>query len=76
MLIYAGAGKTTGPKVLSTSEYFEEMIHSFVNSIQARQEGIFHIDLQLRPYGKAGRSGRLIGGFSTLFRSSRSGMGI
>jgi glutamate-ammonia-ligase adenylyltransferase len=55
MLIYAGAGKTTGPKVLSTSEYFEEGIYSFVKSIQARQEGIFHIDLQLRPYGKAGR---------------------
>ncbi len=47
-------GKTTGPKVLSTSEYFEELIQSFVKSIQARQEGIFHIDLQLRPYGKAG----------------------
>jgi len=55
MLIYAANGKTTGPKVLSTSEYFEEVIHSFIKSIQARQEGSFHIDLQLRPYGKAGR---------------------
>jgi [glutamine synthetase] adenylyltransferase / [glutamine synthetase]-adenylyl-L-tyrosine phosphorylase len=54
MLVYAGSGKTSGPELLSTNEYFEELIQSFVKSIQARQEGIFHIDLQLRPYGKAG----------------------
>jgi glutamate-ammonia-ligase adenylyltransferase len=54
MLVYDGSGKTTGPKDLSTSEFFEELIQSLVNSIQARQDGIFHIDLQLRPYGKAG----------------------
>jgi glutamate-ammonia-ligase adenylyltransferase len=54
MLVYGGKGKTTGPKVISTSDFYEELIHSFVKSIQARQEGIFHIDLQLRPYGKAG----------------------
>ena len=54
MIIYAGKGKTTGPKVVSTSEFFEEFVQSFVGSIRARQEGIFHLDLQLRPYGKAG----------------------
>jgi glutamate-ammonia-ligase adenylyltransferase len=67
MLIYSGAGKTTGPKVLSTSQYFEEIIHSFVNSIQARQEGIFHIDLQLRPYGKAGRLAVSLEAFQRYF---------
>jgi glutamate-ammonia-ligase adenylyltransferase len=54
MLIYDGIGKTTGPELLSANEYFEELIQSLVKSILARQEGIFHIDLQLRPYGKAG----------------------
>jgi glutamate-ammonia-ligase adenylyltransferase len=54
MIIYAGKGKTTGPKVVSTNEFFEEFVRSFVGSIRARQEGIFHLDLQLRPYGKAG----------------------
>jgi [glutamine synthetase] adenylyltransferase / [glutamine synthetase]-adenylyl-L-tyrosine phosphorylase len=67
MLIYGGAGKTTGPKVLSTSEYFEEVVHSFVNSIHARQEGIFHIDLQLRPYGKAGRLAVSLDAFQRYF---------
>ncbi len=54
MLIYGGEGKTTGPQIIPTSGYFEELIRSFMQSIQARKEGIFHIDLQLRPYGKAG----------------------
>jgi glutamate-ammonia-ligase adenylyltransferase len=67
MLIYAGLGKTTGPKVLLTSEYYEKLIHSFVNSIQARQEGIFHIDLQLRPFGKAGRLAVSLDSFQRYF---------
>lgn len=54
MLIYGGKGKTTGPNVIPTSDYFEELVQSFEGSILARREGIFHIDLQLRPYGKAG----------------------
>jgi [glutamine synthetase] adenylyltransferase / [glutamine synthetase]-adenylyl-L-tyrosine phosphorylase len=54
MFVYAGKGNTTDPKVISVSEYCEELVQSFVSSIRARQEGIFQIDLRLRPYGKAG----------------------
>ncbi len=54
MLIYGGRGSTTGRKIIPTSDYFEELVRSFVKSIQARKDGIFNIDLRLRPYGKAG----------------------
>ena len=54
MLIYGGKGWTTGTKTITTGEFFEELIRSLMQSIQARREGIFQIDLQLRPYGKAG----------------------
>jgi glutamate-ammonia-ligase adenylyltransferase len=54
MLVYAGSGSTNGPRSVTTAEYFEQLVLSVVNSIQTRQDGIFHIDLQLRPYGKAG----------------------
>ena len=54
MLIYGGKGNTTGRKIISTSDYFDELIRSFMKSIQARKDGIFNIDLRLRPYGKAG----------------------
>jgi glutamate-ammonia-ligase adenylyltransferase len=54
MFVYAGDGRTNGSNSISTAEYFENLVRSVDNSIQTRQEGIFHIDLRLRPYGKAG----------------------
>ncbi|MFZ6030957.1 MAG: glutamine synthetase adenylyltransferase [Chloroflexota bacterium] len=54
MFIYGGKGTTSGPRQVSTAEFFNAMVTAFVSSILARQEGIFQVDLQLRPYGKAG----------------------
>ncbi len=54
MFVYAGSGGTRGPKMLTTAEYFEQLVVSVVNTVKTRQEKIFQIDLQLRPYGKAG----------------------
>lgn len=54
MFVYAGDGRTNGEHPLTTAEYLELFVRSVDNSIQTRQEGIFHIDLRLRPYGKAG----------------------
>ena len=54
MFIYSGSGKTSGPRVISASEYFEYLVVEFMRAIQARHEGIFEIDLDLRPYGKSG----------------------
>jgi len=54
MFIYAGNGQTTGPHVIATSEFYERLVQTFINAIYAKREGIFEIDLQLRPYGKAG----------------------
>ncbi len=54
MFVYAGKGSTSGRKVITTAEFYEKLTQSFVGSIHAKQEGIFEIDLQLRPYGKAG----------------------
>jgi glutamate-ammonia-ligase adenylyltransferase len=54
MFVYAGNGQTNGVNSISTAEYFEQLVRSIVSSWQTRQEGIFQIDLRLRPYGKAG----------------------
>ncbi|MFQ5856708.1 MAG: glutamine synthetase adenylyltransferase [Anaerolineae bacterium] len=54
MFVYAGNGETTGPRVISTSEYFEKLVQAMLGAIRAKREGIFEVDLQLRPYGSAG----------------------
>ncbi len=54
MFIFQGSGQTSGPQFISTAEYYERLVQLFVATISARREGTFHIDLQLRPYGKHG----------------------
>jgi glutamate-ammonia-ligase adenylyltransferase len=54
LFAYAGNGQTSGPQVIATSEFYEKLVQAFIGAIYAKREGIFEIDLQLRPYGKAG----------------------
>jgi glutamate-ammonia-ligase adenylyltransferase len=54
MFVYAGNGRTNGGNALDNVQYFEQLVRHVINAMQSRQEGIFQIDLQLRPYGKAG----------------------
>lgn len=54
MFLYDEEGETDGPQIIPTSEFHEKVVRDFLAAIQARQEGIFQVDLQLRPYGKAG----------------------
>jgi [glutamine synthetase] adenylyltransferase / [glutamine synthetase]-adenylyl-L-tyrosine phosphorylase len=54
MFVYAGNGQTGGPQVIATSEFYEKLVQAFIGAIYAKREGIFEIDLQLRPYGEAG----------------------
>jgi len=67
MLVYAGQGKTDGRKSIASSEFYEELIQSITQTIQARQEGVFHIDLQLRPYGKAGSQAVSLESFTNYY---------
>ncbi len=54
MFVYDGNGSTSGPKVISTAEFYEKVVEAYVPATRARREGIFQVDLQLRPYGKIG----------------------
>ena len=54
MFIYSGNGRTEGRETITSAEFYEKLVENFLRSIHARREGIFHVDLQLRPYGKAG----------------------
>ncbi len=67
MFVYAGNGQTNGKKVVSTAEYFEQLVRSVVSAVQSRQEGIFQIDLQLRPHGKAGSMAVAVDSFRSYY---------
>ena len=54
MFVYDEEGMTDSRKPIANATFFQRLVESTVHSIRARQEGIFHIDLRLRPYGRSG----------------------
>ncbi|ODT43903.1 MAG: hypothetical protein ABS70_06835 [Nitrospira sp. SCN 59-13] len=54
LFVYGGPGHTTGKDGIENSEYFERLTQELLQWIEAKQEGIFHIDVRLRPHGGKG----------------------
>jgi glutamate-ammonia-ligase adenylyltransferase len=54
LFVHDGPGRTTGPKPIDNGLFFERLAQQVVEFIEAREKGVFHIDLRLRPHGKAG----------------------
>ncbi len=54
LFVHDGAGRTLGDKPIDNGLFFEHLAQQIVEFIEAREKGIFHIDLRLRPHGKAG----------------------
>ena len=54
LFVYGGTGKTSGKQGIENSEYFERLGQELLGWIEAKQEGIFRIDVRLRPHGGKG----------------------
>jgi glutamate-ammonia-ligase adenylyltransferase len=54
LFVYEAEGQKIGTNAISNSRYFEEFVVAFLQTLRTRREGIFQIDLRLRPHGKAG----------------------
>ena len=54
LFVYGGAGRTNGKAGIENSEYFERLAQELLQWIEAKQEGIFHLDVRLRPHGGKG----------------------
>lgn len=68
MFIYEDAGRTDGrQQPISNNEYFQKLVDCFTHTIEARREGIFQIDLRLRPYGRAGSPAVSLESFEQYF---------
>ena len=54
LFVYGGTGRTSGKCGIDNSEYFERLVQELLQRIEAKQEGIFHLDVRLRPHGSKG----------------------
>ncbi|MGE5193014.1 MAG: glutamine synthetase adenylyltransferase [Deltaproteobacteria bacterium] len=67
MFLYAGEGRTTGPQVITTTEFYVKLVEGVTHAIRAHREGIFEIDLRLRPFGRAGSLAVSLEAFRSYF---------
>ncbi len=54
LFVYSDSGNTSGPEVITNAEFFGNLARETALFIAAKREGIFHVDLRLRPYGAGG----------------------
>ena len=54
MFVYSDNGKTDGEKSINNSEFFNLLVKGIYQFIETKREGIFQVDLRLRPHGESG----------------------
>ncbi len=67
MFVYDGNGTTTGPETIGTTEFYQRFVEAFTHTIRSREEGVFQVDLRLRPYGRAGSLAVSLDAFAGYF---------
>ncbi len=54
MFVYEAEGSTDGREPIDNASFFARVVEGVCHTIRARSEGVFRIDLRLRPYGRSG----------------------
>ncbi len=54
LFVYSDNGYTDGRQSIDNSEFFNLFVKGVYQFIEAKREGIFQVDLRLRPYGNSG----------------------
>jgi [glutamine synthetase] adenylyltransferase / [glutamine synthetase]-adenylyl-L-tyrosine phosphorylase len=67
LFVYSDSGSTAGPERIDNSEFFDRLVREVLRLVHAKREGIFHIDLRLRPFGAAGPLGCSLESFCTYY---------
>ena len=67
LFVYSDNGSTEGPDVIGNAEFFDSLVRAVLHMVHAKREGIFHIDLRLRPFGAAGPLACSLESFCTYY---------
>ncbi len=54
LFVYDDSGRTDGGESIDNSHFFNLLVREVLNFIHAKREGIFRVDLRLRPFGGDG----------------------
>jgi len=69
LFVYSDAGATAGGPEggLDNAEFFDRMVRGVLRTVRAKREGIFQVDLRLRPHGQAGPLASSLGAFCSYY---------
>lgn len=67
LVVYAAEGETDGREPLPNATYYQRFVERLTQTIRAKREGVFHVDLRLRPYGKAGALAVSLAAFANYY---------
>jgi glutamate-ammonia-ligase adenylyltransferase len=70
LFVYGDSGQTAGPKVVENAEFFGGLVRAIQSYIRAKREGIFQVDIRLRPYGASGPLACSLESFCTYYAPS------
>lgn len=54
LIVFSDSGRTDGQEAIANCEFFDRLVEEFRLSIRAKSDGIFDVDLRLRPFGDSG----------------------
>ncbi len=67
MFLYSGKGRTSGKNSISNNDFYTRLVEGIQAIIRAKRDGIFELDLRLRPYGKSGSPAVSLEAFEKYF---------
>ncbi len=67
LFIYEANGTTGGPEIVTNAEFFDRVAKRFLSYVRTKSDGIFEVDLRLRPYGRSGSLAVSIASFQRYF---------
>jgi glutamate-ammonia-ligase adenylyltransferase len=70
LFLFDQEGTTDGPESLSAGIYYSRLVELLRRSIRSKRQGIFEIDLRLRPHGRAGSLASSVETFRMYFAES------
>ncbi len=70
IFVYDSEGLTDGQHPVRVSTFFEEVVKEFLHVLETRPQGIFEIDMRLRPYGSKGPLASSLAAFQSYYSTS------
>lgn len=74
LVLYRDTGETSGPKKITNTEFFIHLVRTATLIIESKREGIYRVDLRLRPHGSGGPLAVSLAQFVSYFRDEASSL--